>query len=330
MFSGFDDKNASYAPDSWQYEGEVLPSPLAEHFVRTTDDLRGRRAPRLQAAPAAGRSDAAASERCVYQIMRHHFERYTPEMVERVTGCSAEHLPARVRGADAATRGASAPVPSATPSAGRITRMACRSSAPRPSSRACSAISGGPAAGCWHCAAIAASRAAPTSRRSTTCCRPTCRSRTRSCRTARCVSSSTVETVPTGWWHNLPKYMISLLKAWYGAHAQPENAFGYDSPPEVDRRPFAAADDAGDGGGRRQRPVVIGQNPVVGAVNSELVQRGLAKLDWLVVRDFAMTETANFWQKGSLVQRGELTPADIGTEVFFLPIRDGGRRRKAP
>ena len=64
---------------------------------------------------------------------------------------------------------------------------------------------------------------------------------------------------------------------------------------------------------------IMGQNPVVGAVNSDLVERGLAKLDWLVVRDFAMTETANFWQKGRLVQRGELRPEDIGTEVFFLP-----------
>ena len=38
-----------------------------------------------------------------------------------------------------------------------------------------------------------------------------------------------------------------------------------------------------------------------------------------MVRDFAMTETAEFWQKGRLVQRGELAPGDIGTEVFFLP-----------
>ena len=64
---------------------------------------------------------------------------------------------------------------------------------------------------------------------------------------------------------------------------------------------------------------VIGQNPVVGAVNSDLVERGLTKLDWLVVRDFAMTETADFWKKGRLVQRGELKPEDIGTEVFFMP-----------
>ncbi len=71
---------------------------------------------------------------------------------------------------------------------------------------------------------------------------------------------------------------------------------------------------------------ILGQNPVVGAVNSDLVERGLTKLDWLVVRDFAMTETANFWQKGRLVQRGELTPEQIGTEVFFLPARWSARR----
>jgi len=58
---------------------------------------------------------------------------------------------------------------------------------------------------------------------------------------------------------------------------------------------------------------------VVGTVNSDLVERGLSKLEWLVVRDFAMTETANFWQKGRLVQRGELKPEDIQTEVFYLP-----------
>ena len=71
---------------------------------------------------------------------------------------------------------------------------------------------------------------------------------------------------------------------------------------------------------------ILGQNPVVGAVNSDLVERGLAKLDWLVVRDFAMTETANFWQKGRLVQRGELRPDDIGTEVFFLPSSLAGEK----
>ncbi|MBV8521463.1 MAG: formate dehydrogenase, partial [Acetobacteraceae bacterium] len=64
---------------------------------------------------------------------------------------------------------------------------------------------------------------------------------------------------------------------------------------------------------------VLGQNPVVGAVNSDLVQRGLSKLEWMVVRDFALTETAEFWSQGRIIQKGEFRPEEIGTEVFFLP-----------
>ena len=71
---------------------------------------------------------------------------------------------------------------------------------------------------------------------------------------------------------------------------------------------------------------ILGQNPVVGAVNSDLIERGLAQLEWLVVRDFAMIETADFWQKGRLAQRGELKPVDIGTEIFFLPSAMPGEK----
>jgi len=39
-----------------------------------------------------------------------------------------------------------------------------------------------------------------------------------------------------------------------------------------------------------------------------------------------MTETANFWQKGRLVQRGELAPSAIGTEVFFMPSALAGEK----
>ena len=39
--------------------------------------------------------------------------------------------------------------------------------------------------------------------------------------------------MPTGWWHNFPKYMISLLKAWYGDAAQKENEWGYSFVPKL-------------------------------------------------------------------------------------------------
>ena len=134
------------------------------------------------------------------------------------------------------------------------------------------------------------------------------------------------ETPTTGWWNNMPKYFISLLKAWYGENARADNEWGYQHIPkltgDVSQLPMTLS--MIDGVTKGQ--FILGQNPVVGAVNSDLVERGLSRLDWLVVRDFAMTETANFWQKGRLVQRGELMPADIGAEIFFLPIALSGEK----
>ena len=71
---------------------------------------------------------------------------------------------------------------------------------------------------------------------------------------------------------------------------------------------------------------ILGQNPVVGAVNSDLVARGMAQLDWLVVRDFAITETAAFWQDSRLHERGELKTEEVATEVFFLPVALPGEK----
>jgi formate dehydrogenase major subunit len=45
----------------------------------------------------------------------------------------------------------------------------------------------------------------------------------------------------------------------------------------------------------------------------------LAKLDWLVVRDFQPTETGMFWSDSPEHESGEAKAEDIQTEVFFLP-----------
>ncbi len=64
---------------------------------------------------------------------------------------------------------------------------------------------------------------------------------------------------------------------------------------------------------------VMGENPVVGTVNGPLQRKGLRALEWLVVRDFQLTETAEFWREAPEIERGEVRPEDIGTEVFFFP-----------
>ena len=45
----------------------------------------------------------------------------------------------------------------------------------------------------------------------------------------------------------------------------------------------------------------------------------MANLDWLVVRDLYMIESATFWKDGPEIETGEIVPSDCRTEVFFLP-----------
>ena len=71
--------------------------------------------------------------------------------------------------------------------------------------------------------------------------------------------------------------------------------------------------------GKMEGMFLMGQNPAVGAPNSRLQRTALAKLKWLVVRELVEIESANFWRESPEVERGELKPEDIETEVFFFP-----------
>ena len=120
--------------------------------------------------------------------------------------------------------------------------------------------------------------------------------------------------------------MIVLLKAWYGDDAQPGNDFGYDLLPKLtgdhSQLPMTLA--MVDGVVKGQ--FVMGRIQWWARSNSDLIERGLAKLDWLVVRDFAMTETANFWQKGRLVQKRRTATGGY-PDRSVLPAERHGRRK---
>ena len=67
---------------------------------------------------------------------------------------------------------------------------------------------------------------------------------------------------------------------------------------------------------------LFGQNPAVGSANARMQRLGLASLDWLVVRDMVMIESATWWKNSPEIERErarERRPKEIGTEVFFLP-----------
>jgi formate dehydrogenase major subunit len=109
------------------------------------------------------------------------------------------------------------------------------------------------------------------------------------------------------------------LKAYYGDGATRENNWGFNWLPRVtgDHSHFGYWLDMADG--KLDGLFVMGQNPAVGASNGRLERKALAKLKWLVVRDMVETETASFWYASPEVERHELSPDTIATEVFLFP-----------
>ncbi len=122
------------------------------------------------------------------------------------------------------------------------------------------------------------------------------------------------ETPPTGYQSNKPKFVASLLKAWYGPNATAANEFGYQYLPKGNKNYshinlFKAMYE-----GTLEGAFLFGTNPVVGGPNAGKEKESLSNLKWLVAVDLWETETSAFWQESA-----GSNPAKINTEVFFLP-----------
>ena len=124
---------------------------------------------------------------------------------------------------------------------------------------------------------------------------------------------------PSGWWGEYRKYFVSLMKAWFGKAATTENDWCYDYLPTLsgDHSHMNTVVDMADGIVKGY--FVMGENPAVGSMNGPLQRKGLRALDWLVVRDTQLTETADFWRAAPEIARGEVKTETIATEVFFFP-----------
>src|SRR6185437_154420 len=100
----------------------------------------------------------------------------------------------------------------------------------------------------------------------------------------------------TGYWANYNKFIVSLLKAWYGPAATKHNDFHFDWLPRLDgdysQLPYFDMMNKGKVDGY----FVFGQNPAGGGPNAGLHRSALRKLKWLVVADWFETETAMVWK----------------------------------
>ncbi|MBM2824435.1 MAG: formate dehydrogenase major subunit [Dehalococcoidales bacterium] len=129
------------------------------------------------------------------------------------------------------------------------------------------------------------------------------------------ITPKSVDPRSGNWKQHQPKYMVSMMKSWYGNAAIKANEFGYQYLPKIQAGgnysfiPLFEAMDKGTIKGL----IAWGQNPAVSGPNSNAERKALEKLDWLVAVDLWETETAAFWK------RPGVDPGALKTEVFLLP-----------
>jgi formate dehydrogenase major subunit len=324
FFSGFQATTKTYDIDSWQYDGLGMRGAA------------GLRTSAMAAEGAGGAGDATASAslqhgkpphvdptlqdpHCVFQLLKRHFARYTPEMVEQICGTPvAEFL--------------------------TVAQALAENSGRERTTAMCYAVGwtqhtvgvqyirtaailqlllgniGRPGGG------ILALRGHASIQGSTDI--PTLFDTLPGYIPMPDITHTDLATFlhaitpEAGFWAHMDAYTVSLLKAYYGDHATKDNDFCFDYLPRLtgDHSTYqtilAMLEDKVRGF------FVIGENPAVGSANSSLHRRAMAHLDWLVVRDLFEIETAAFWHTSPEHETGAARTEDIKTEVFFLPAAD--------
>ena len=290
LFSGFDEAASGYDKTSWEYErgpdGYVRRDPTLEH------------------------------PRCVFRLLKRHYERYTPEMVARIAGCTEEEFLAM------------AEIICSTGTAGRVGTILyavgwtmhtvgsqiIRTAAilqlllgniGRPGGGINALRGHANVQGATDHAIVAALLPGylkvPLPQQASL---------------ADHLRDSTPQPLTpdtVNYWSNYGKFLVSQLKAWFGDHASAANDYGYDYlPKQLDDATWLSMWDRAHQG-RLEGFVTLGFNPLLAGPDVPRLLRAMSKLKWKVVIDPFMLDTAEFWKAPGM------NPAEIDTEVLYLP-----------
>ncbi len=290
LFSGFNHATHTYDKTSWQYEQD------AKGYVR--QDL------------------TMQDPRCVFQLLKKHYERYNPEVVSQITGTPVKDFlkvaeivcstgtPDRV-GTIMYALGCNHHTFSV-----QILRTASilqllLGNIGRPGGglnalRGHSNIQGGTDHGMAY-DKLPGYLKIP-------------------CVSQQCLKDYLRENTPRpltptsiNYWENYPKFFISFMKCMFGRHAQRENDFCYHYLPKIERDYswVNMFDDMYQG--KLEGMLCFGMNPVANGPHSNKMIAALSRLKWLVVAECFETETAQFWKAPGV------DPSTVNTEVFLLP-----------
>lgn len=330
LFSGYDPETGQYDVTSWAYEATEAP-PAAGQREKWGDDEghHGGGAHQQAARPEQYGSGGAQVRtqprfdpslehpRCVYQVLKRHFARYTPEAVADVCGTSTQQF---LEVADAITRNSGRERTTAWVYSVGWTHHTVGVQYIRTASILQTLLGniGRPGGGILALrghASIQGSTDIPTLFNLLPGYIPMPNAHDHFDLDA----FVRADAGGTGFWGNMRSYVVSLLKAYWGDNATVDNDFCFDYLPRLsgDHGTYRTVQD--QIAGTCKGYFLVGENPAVGSANGKMQRLGMANLDWLVVRDLQLIESATFWQNGPEIDTGELRSDEIGTEVFFLP-----------
>ncbi|EYC50130.1 formate dehydrogenase [Hylemonella gracilis str. Niagara R] len=294
IFSGYNPDRRTYDKASWDYELG------ADGFVKTDPTLQ--------------------HPRCVFQLMKKHYARYTPEMVERVCGTPKDKfLHVAEQFASTAVAGRAATILYALGwtqhstgaqmlRTGAMVQLLCGNigvaGGGMNALRGHSNIQGLTDLGLLS-ASLPGYLSLPG------------QAEQDYAKYIEVRAQKPLRANQMSYWQNYGKFHVSLMKAWYGPAATKENNWAYDYLPKLDKQYDMLQVFELMHQGKVNGYIAQGFNPIASLSDKGRVRDGLSKLKFLVVMDPLATETAEFWKNHG--EYNDVDTASIQTEVFRLP-----------
>jgi len=328
VFSGFQAATGQYDYASWQYEGAPVAAASGQrdrfgeshaggHAIRESGagETAGAGGPSVQGEPRL--DETLEHPRCVFQILKRHYSRYTPEMVARTCGVP-ENVFLQV--CETLCRNSGRDHTSAFVYAVGWTQHTVGSQYIRAASILQLLLGniGRPGGGIMAMrghASIQGSSDIPTLFDLL----PGYLPMPHAHEYEDLDDYVAADSAEKGFWGNMRAYAVSLLKAWWGEAATAENDFCFDYLPRITGSHGTYDTVMAQLEGRCKGYFLMGQNPAVGSANNRMQRMAMANLEWLVVRDFSLIESATWWKDGPEIESGEMRTEEIATEVFFFP-----------
>jgi formate dehydrogenase major subunit len=325
LFSGFDSASHTYDKTSWNYEEGSGPGKGAAAHVVAAKAPAGAAPPPPLLPPNVNYDLTLKNPRCVFQLLKQHYSRYTPEMVEKITGIPREQF---LNTADLFTsirKGGDMKKVATIIYAVGLTQHTYGTQMIRTAAMLQLVMGNVGRAG----GGVNALRGHSNIQGATDMAGifdnlpgylkvPTPADTDLAAYIKRITPTS---SKPAPWdsfnyWSNTPKFAVSLLKAMYGDAAKKENDFAFNYLPKVDRNYSWAQIWDNMYRGSVKGMFAFGMNGVMIGPDTQKNIDALKKTDWLVVGEIYPDETSEFWRAPGT---SEADMRAIQTTVYRLP-----------